>query len=162
MYTFKLIDDYPNYSISTCGKVKNNTSGNILNTSVHRNGYEIINIKPNGRGAGKTLKVHRLVAITFIPNPDNKPQVNHLDGDKCNNHLENLEWATASENMKHAVKNGLLTPPENVTRFTEKEALEIAELYKPRCRENGARALARKFGTHHTTILNTIKRSQGF
>lgn len=54
------------------------------------------------------IRVHRVIAITFLPNPENKPQINHLDGDKKNNHLSNLEWCTMAENMRHAFKNGLV------------------------------------------------------
>lgn len=53
------------------------------------------------------LKIHRLVALLFIDNPYNKPHVNHIDGTRCNNHVSNLEWCTASENMQHAWDNGL-------------------------------------------------------
>lgn len=68
----------------------------ILITGEQGGGY--LNVSP----AGKTMLVHRLVAIAFIPNPENKPCVNHLDGNKQNNHVSNLEWCTYSENEKHS------------------------------------------------------------
>jgi hypothetical protein len=60
------------------------------------------------RALGKAKLVHRLVAETFIPNPESKPDVNHIDGDSTNNHVSNLEWVTKSENMRHAFDAGLL------------------------------------------------------
>lgn len=83
----------------------------IVNNSIkvpkaNTDGYMCLRVRP----CGKRYKVHRIVAMAFIPNPENKPQVNHIDGNKQNNHVSNLEWATAKENIKHAWKSGLSKP----------------------------------------------------
>lgn len=72
------------------------------------NKFGYLNVCLRKDGKARVLKVHRLVAEAFLPNPGNKPQVNHKDGDKTNNCVQNLEWATASENVQHAVRNGFL------------------------------------------------------
>lgn len=79
--------------------------GMIRKCRVGNKGYLYCNIWNNQ--TYKTVKPHRLVAIHFIPNPDNKPQVNHKDGNKLNNNVENLEWSTSKENINHAWENGL-------------------------------------------------------
>lgn len=76
-----------------------------------RNGYIYQMLYKNGKE--KLLRVHRLVAMAFLPNPNNLPQVNHKDGNKQNNSVDNLEWCAQSDNMKHAYKNGLQIPSEN-------------------------------------------------
>lgn len=93
------------YEVSTIGRVKNKKTGKILKQCMESSGYYKVNLYKYGKV--KNESVHRLVALTFIDNPDSKPQVNHIDGDKLNNEVTNLEWATQSENMKHAYDNGL-------------------------------------------------------
>lgn len=88
-------------------KRRGNWKDTILKPQKHNNGYLIVNIKiPNKKS--KTFLVHRLIAETFIPNPENKPCVNHKDGNKLNNCVDNLEWVTYTENEIHAYKNDLI------------------------------------------------------
>ena len=93
------------YLVSNMGKVKTVKTGRVLTSIVDARGYERVCLFKTNRE--KRYKVHRLVAITFIPNPANKAQVNHKDGNKRNNRVENLEWATNEENMHHSRENGL-------------------------------------------------------
>lgn len=78
----------------------------VLNGYPNTKGYLLVDLSTKKRG----VKVHRLVAMAFLPNPENKPQVNHIDGDKTNNNLNNLQWVTNGENQKHAFKLGLNQP----------------------------------------------------
>lgn len=104
------------YSITRDGMVwlhksQKYPNGRWLTPTKHKQGY--LSVKLHGNGAdkyGKRINVHRLVALTYIPNPDNLPEVNHLNGIKDDNRVENLEWCTASENMRHAFSMGLIAP----------------------------------------------------
>jgi hypothetical protein len=104
-----IADSNGEYHISNHGRVKSHKGGKerILKPGLSgRPGrYWAINICINGKN--KMHYIHRLVALTFLSNPDNKPQVNHIDGNKLNNHIDNLEWVTASENLQHAWDTGL-------------------------------------------------------
>lgn len=103
------------YQVSSLGRVRSWRHGNmhpgkrksprILKTSKRKGDYGRVALLKSG--AQKTRTIHRLVAESFIPNPHNKPCVNHIDGDKHNNHISNLEWVTFSENSKHAIREGL-------------------------------------------------------
>lgn len=100
MEIFKQIDGYEDYEVSTWGRVFNKRTGNFL-TPYHRHkGYLRVGLK-NSKGI-KHFKVHRLVAKAFIPNPENKPQVNHIDGNPGNNSVTNLERVTNKENREKA------------------------------------------------------------
>lgn len=100
------------YEISNKGRLrrvktkKGHSSGTIKRPFKGTNGYMNVNMYMDNKHSNAL--VHRLVAIAFVPNPDNKPQVNHIDGNKLNNVAENLEWVTPKENIAHARKNGLL------------------------------------------------------
>ena len=112
MEIYKNIENYEGlYQISNLGNVKslNNSKfkkEKILKKGLQKNGYEIISLcKENKK---KSYTVHRLVALHFIPNLENKKQVNHINGIKTDNIVENLEWCTTSENTKHAYDNGFI------------------------------------------------------
>jgi hypothetical protein len=93
------------YAVSKSGRVYSFKAGRFLKPSVGRKGYMRVTLYNNN--VQETHLVHRLVAIYWIPNPEDKPTVNHIDGDKSNNSVENLEWATYSENNTHALETRL-------------------------------------------------------
>ena len=95
MENWKVIYDFPNYEISNYGNVRNNTK--MVKTVPNKHGYNVVVLC---NGTRKSVNVHRLVAAAFIPNPDNKPCVDHIDGNKLNNHVNNLRWCTIGENLK--------------------------------------------------------------
>ena len=93
MEEFRIVKDYPNYSVSNFGNVKKNQTGKII-IPRYSNGYSQVELWNDN---GKVFGVHRLVAIEFISNPENKPFVDHIDNDKANNNVNNLRWATIAE-----------------------------------------------------------------
>jgi hypothetical protein len=113
------------YVITETGLVISVKKDLVMRSRIDKYGYEIITLHKNGKAF--TRKVHRLVAIAFIDNPENKPIVNHLDGNKLNNNYRNLEWTTVSENSKHAMTLDLLPKGTNHSnsKLDEQSAGEI-------------------------------------
>jgi hypothetical protein len=105
MEKYCVINGFDNYAISNYGNIKNIKDNKVLTPYINENGYKEYHFCQNG--IRKSFKIHRLVALYFIDNPDQKPYVNHIDGDKSNNNASNLEWCTAKENDEHARNTGL-------------------------------------------------------
>lgn len=101
----KKIDGFEKYSITRDGRVWSWKSNKFLSHGLAGKGYPNVVLWKDGKGYGR--HIHRLMAETYIPNPDNKREVNHKDGNKENNFLYNLEWVTSSENRLHAYEIGL-------------------------------------------------------
>jgi queuine/archaeosine tRNA-ribosyltransferase len=106
------IENYPDYQIDTLGNVFSYKKGKEIKMKPQYvvAGYQYVTLCKSG--TRKNHFIHRLVAQTFKVNPENKQQVNHIDGNKTNNRLDNLEWVTPSENIKHAIKNGQIVRSE--------------------------------------------------
>ena len=144
------------FLVSNFGEVYSKRSSKILKQNLHNNGYFTIATKIGGRnGKDVCFKVHRLVATAFLPNIENKPYVNHIDGVKTNNNVNNLEWCTAKENTDHAIRTGLLDYSKRsvVKVLNEDQISFIKEKYKPFCREFGSKSLAKMFGVSKSTIV---------
>lgn len=145
------------YVISNTGKVlsipRRGTKHRIptlRSLSLNHDGYVKVRLIYNGRD--ETCRVHRLVAEAFIPNPENKETVNHIDGNKQNNNVENLEWADRREQMLHAYKNNLKLPVHTNRKLTDEQAEAIRKEYKRQSKEYGTVALAKKYGVSNSAI----------
>lgn len=90
------------YDINELGEIYSHKTNKILTGTVYNTGYKMVRLTIEGKKKG--YAIHRLVAQTFIPNPDNLPVVNHKDGNKLNNHMNNLEWVSQSKNRQHAIQ----------------------------------------------------------
>ena len=149
------------YQISNLGRVKSLKRGRqkILKVRFYRD-EEYLAVELFMHSKSKIIKIHRLVAEVFVPNPDGKPQVNHVDGNKLNNRMSNLEWVTVSENIRHAYYTGLIKKKSGCehpdAKFTEEQIRYIRKVYKPFDKEFGMNALSRKFNTGLSTICRIV------
>jgi len=140
------------YQISTFGRVKSlkrfDTRGNLLKSRILKNvsrgnGYLSVDLCKNA--TAKLFDLHRLVAQAYIPNPDSKPQVNHIDEDKTNNNVDNLEWVTIKENANHGTRNRRIG--KNIKVIYQDDTYEFWE---------SAHLFAKNFGISNSGITECL------
>lgn len=165
MEQWKKLEEFGNYQVSNFGRVKSNDfilktptgqswvrKGKILKPYKSKKGYLLCDLRIGGKR--KIIPVHRMVALAFIPNIQNKPQINHKDGNKENNNVDNLEWCTNSENQLHAFKNGL--QKGNFSHHNSKLTLEQVLYIKNNCvvgsKKNGMQTMAKKFNISTSSV----------
>lgn len=142
MEEWRVVKDFPNYEISTYGNVYNRRNDRMLNPCIDRShDYAVVNLYDHN-GKFHRRYVHRLVAEAFIPNPRQKRTINHIDCNKANNHISNLEWATDSENMLHAFENNLCENTRRAAAIQQKILSQKPRTQRQRdvARENLIRA----------------------
>lgn len=163
---WKGIPDYPNYEVSNMGRVKRlgyyhktptgqsfYVAENIQNGSPDGGGYTMCGVS-NEKGE-KRPKIHRLVAKVFIPNPENKPEVNHINMIRTDNRVTNLEWCDRIGNMRHRLKMGGYV---NNTKLTEEDVTFIRE--NANKRYGIQKELAKKFNVDASTINKIYKQTR--
>ena len=140
MEIWRPIPEWEHYLVSSCGRVKRSepspmsqTIGECRKLSISNTGYPFL-VLTDTCGRRQQFNVHRLVAIAFIGNPINdKMEVNHIDSDRSNNHVSNLEWVTRGDNHRHAYKHGFANAKgesNGASRLTEEQIIEIRQIAK--------------------------------
>ncbi len=158
MYMVNRMGDVKGLTRVLCyGNTKRVEPGCLRKPKTDRYGYLHLSLSRNGKK--RWFTVHRLVAGAFIPNPKGLKAVNHKDGDKKNNHFENLEWVTCSQNTQHAYDTGLhsqVGSKNASSKLTEQDVIAIRKLYATG--EYKQKELAVKFSTSNGNMCNIINR----
>lgn len=164
------IEDYSNYEMDDDGKiyskervVLHSRTGTqkvpfkLRKPIKHNTGYYVISLKNDTEKKTKTLRYHIIVAKTLVPNPDNKPYVNHIDGNKLNFHPSNLEWVTAKENTQHAIVMGLTSDGIGVNNNACRFTVENVESWLKWIKEGGKiKEITKEYKCGYVTIVKLI------
>lgn len=144
---WKTIPDLPRYAISNKGRLRNIDTGKILKTRISKLGYEEVTISYNKIQYFRSI--HRLVAQAFIPNQENKPEVNHIDENKLNNHITNLEWSTRKENINHGtwIERKIKANQKPIYAFKDGIGAEF----------ESTKQFAEQYGAHSTNVTHALK-----
>jgi DNA-binding transcriptional regulator YiaG len=149
MENCKVINGFENYLIFRDGRILNRTRKKFLSIKIGKTGYHRVDLYNLGKN--KTFNVHRLLAKAFIPNYENKPCVNHIDGIKSNNCIDNLEWVTHKENIQHAFKNNLIVMPSKEKHYQKKLSIKLVSEIR-NCNGISQRKIAKIFNVSQSTI----------
>lgn len=156
MEIFKTIGEYPLYSVSTEGRIRKNSNRKILTPSKKENGYLHINLFTRD-GRRKKEFVHRLVALTFIENPNNLPQVNHIDRVRDNNCVSNLEWVTSAENVAKSLHpRSILVSKKNESEWLKFDSIRSACLAFGLTESNVSACLHGKQKSHKGFVFKKV------
>lgn len=145
----KPINNYPNYEIEDDGRVWSIASNKWLSQRTMKNGYSSVNLWKDGRY--KSFLTHRLVAEAFLPNPNNLPQVNHINEDKSDNRVENLEWCSAEYNTNYGTRNG------RVAERLAQPVIQCDSSGNEIKRWDSIRSAARELNVFATNIVKCLK-----
>jgi hypothetical protein len=153
----KLIAEF--YMADIDGLIYSLRRGIALKNRVNKNGYLQANLWVKGKQY--TRLVHRMVAEKWLPNPKSLPEVNHIDGNKLNNHAKNLEWVTRSENIRHGINTGLIPAPwkgkQGNVHPKSKSVYKCDGCGFPIAEYESVRLAAKHTGIHHNLIYDNIK-----
>ena len=126
MIDYTIIKEYPNYGVTKTGEIVSLVTGIVIKPRINKHGYKTVALRCDNKNSTKL--VHQLVAKTYIPNPNGRKTINHIDGNKLNNNVDNLEWVSVRENTIHAYENGLMGT--NIFVILEDKITGIRERYR--------------------------------
>lgn len=157
---WRTIADAPMYEVSSSGKVRRSIPGQgtraglVLSPCETKKGYAMVHLSDNGRRFSSY--VHRLVATAFIPNPNSHPQVNHIDSNKSNNDVSNLEWCTNRQNRSHAVRSmtHAFGSRHGFAKLSEIDVMFVRMWFD---RGFSKAEIARAFGIGHPAVFKIVR-----
>ena len=136
-------------------RMERKMKGRVLSPKLDKYGYHVVLLYNSDSNGDRTyITVHRLVALTFLSNPDNKPQVDHKDHDKLNNNLSNLRWVSAKVNSENAKEKGVLDNRDGSQKLNMKKAIEIRKIYAEGSASQSK--LAEKYGVSKRAIQHIL------